>query len=109
MTWDMSEKDRPTAFVDVDNTLLLWPGPVGGGYPKINWPLVDALRTWKTQTKGVVYLWSFGGATHCRAAVIFAKIHDLVDGCVGKPSCIIDDDQAWLGARTTKFLPGDFK
>ena len=109
MTWDMSEKDRPTAFVDIDNTLLLWTGSVGDGTPRVNDRLIGALRAWKAKVKGAVYLWSFGGATHCRNAAKFTLIEDLVDGYVGKPSIIIDDDQSWLGARTAKFLPGDFK
>lgn len=91
-------KNTPVVYVDVDGTLLLWPGKAGrvprpgeaghGELPTLNQPLIDALKRWHRDGK-VLVLWSRGGTEHCRFA---AKLCGLdPDACLPKPKLAIDD------------------
>jgi len=92
MTWEMPYKDAPTLYVDVDGTLLTWPGGVGSGTPKPNEQTVAYIRGWLAQSRARVYIWSFGGAEHAHNAARFCGIENLVSGYIGKPTEILDDD-----------------
>jgi len=89
-------------FVDVDGTLLLWPGKPGrvprhgephyGEPPTINSPLVDALYAWKAVSPGrFLAVWTRGGAEHARMAVALCAINAIVDVCILKPDAFVDD------------------
>ena len=86
-------------FVDVDGTLLLWPGerpgrvprpgePGHGQPPAINRGLVDALKAWHGDGR-VLVIWSRGGIDHCRMAAQLCCLKP--DACVPKPDAAIDD------------------
>ena len=97
-------------FVDVDGTLLFWPGdkpgdvpapgePAYGREPKLNAELVDALMTWRGDNpRSKLFVWSANGADHARWAARFCGLHDRVDGYLDKPQKgdgVIDDKPEW--------------
>jgi len=86
-------------YVDIDGTLLFWPGKSKGtppkkneeGYglkPEVNRPLVAALKAWHKDKRFLAF-WSRGGAEHCRNT---AKLCGLSpDACLPKPYACFDD------------------
>lgn len=85
-------------YVDVDGTLLFWPGKPGrqpgpgeagfGELPKINKPLADCLRSWHKKGRTLV-VWSRGGPEHCKLAAKLCGLNP--DACLYKPEICIDD------------------
>ena len=105
MTWEMPYKDAPTLYVDVDGTLLKWPsGQAGSVRPAINEAAVSYIRQWKLRPKSRVYIWSFGGQEHAENAAEFCCIKHLIDGYIGKPTEILDDDPN-IKARINHRMP----
>ena len=81
----------PTAFVDVDGTLLLWTGKNGAeAAPPINEALILRIRALKADGWDIC-VWSYGSAEHARRAVEYCGIADVVDWCINKPTLIVDD------------------
>lgn len=109
-------------FVDVDDTLILWPGraqvlptrPVSvADTPPINHELVAKLRAWHdSPNHSATYhghrlvgrqlvVWSTGGAVHARRAVNLCGLDDIVDVCLPKPrlkarAVAIDNSHKWF-------------
>jgi len=96
-------KNNAFLYVDVDGTLLKWPGPTPGlrndGTPEINKDLIKQLRKWKERTNGYIIVWSGNGKTHADWAVDFMGIEDLPDFVLGKPNIFIDDTYEWIDTR----------
>lgn len=94
----MKKGETPTIYVDVDGTLLIWPGKAGrppregeagfGEIPKVNAPLVEALRRWHRDGKVLVF-WSRGGTKHCEFAAQLCGLKP--NACLPKPRIAIDD------------------
>lgn len=96
-----------SVYVDVDGTLLLWPGRSPGAVPRpaeaghgeppaVNEPLVDVVKKWHRDGRTPV-VWSQGGAKHARMA---ADLCGLAPGaCLRKPAAVVDDHLTW-------FVPG---
>lgn len=94
----------PTAFFDVDDTLLMWDMPeyaledeivevtCRGLTSKrcINSYNLDLLHKMARSGHGIV-VWSAGGSDWAEAAVIALGIEDIVDVVTGKASYYIDD------------------
>lgn len=85
-------------YVDVDGTLLIWPGEAGrvprpgephhGGPPAINVPLVEQLKAWHRAGRALVF-WSRNGTKHCQMAARLTGLKPLA--CLPKPNAAIDD------------------
>lgn len=86
-------------YVDVDGTLLLWPGdrpgrvprrgePHYGEPPAVNTSLVTELKRWHQPPRTLV-IWSHGGAAHAAMAANLCGLSPAA--CLPKPSCAIDD------------------
>jgi hypothetical protein len=86
-------------YVDIDGTLLIWPGQKSGRPPRrneelygvppsVNEKLANALREWHKSGKSLV-LWSRGGADHCRKAAKMCRLEP--DACLPKPYATFDD------------------
>lgn len=100
-------------FVDVDGTLLLWPGDKPGRPPRpgdtghgeeptVNEAVVARVRELHAQGYQIV-LWSSGGAFHAQDASRRCDIRPLVHAHVAKPSVIIDDAGIrWIDKRYRK-------
>ena len=99
----ITEKDQPTIFCDVDDTLILWSRCVDG-CPAVNGPLCARLEAAKA-VGYCIWLWSFGGPAHAKAAAVYCGITDIVDGYCWKPSIVIDDNHAWLDRRLERQAP----
>lgn len=121
-------------YVDVDGTLLLWPTDPGSPLPReveaarrkayglnlapgteaylprVNTTLVNELLRWAAKRKGVVAIWSMGGAEH---ATLARKLCGLDNFswviCLAKPDMMVDDGARHLMAKHPVVLPGDFK
>ena len=105
MNWPMPEKDHPTAFIDVDHTLLMWGGPVGDvPFPLVNGPLITRIREMKAKGWRIA-VWSYGGELHAKNAVKHCGLENIVDWCCGKPTLIIDDAPDRIWQRAEKQLP----
>ncbi len=102
---EMPEKDIETIYLDVDGTLIQWPGCVGDGEPWANRTLIARLRAWLDEGDRRLFVWSYGGVAHARKAVEFCGIADIVSGCMGKPTVIIDDDLTWFDRRVARHYP----
>ena len=100
-------------YVDVDGTLLIWPGPKPGSAqkdvtPPVNEKLIEALRRWKNYRRvaglepGFLVVWSRGSQAHIDWAIALCRIDDIVDAAVRKPDMAIDDalDMRWFTKRT---------
>lgn len=105
----MKPGETPAIYVDVDGTLLIWPGKPGrvprkgeaghGFPPRINYRLVNALQNWHRCGK-VLVLWSRGGVGHCEYA---ARLCGLApDACLPKPRIAIDDSPKTITAGEKK-------
>lgn len=86
-------------YVDVDGTLLRWPGlkpgrvprpgePGHGARPTVNAELVAALKEWHRAGRTLV-VWSHGGAEHARMAANLCGLSPAA--CLPKPRAAIDD------------------
>jgi len=99
-----SNTDSGMLFVDVDGTLLMWPGKAGrvprkgeehyGEVPNINRAMLETIYEAMTAGRQVV-IWSTGGTDHAKMA---ATLCGLVIGpldeevtCIGKPNVCYDD------------------
>ena len=107
-------------FVDVDGTLLFWPGDELGDVPRpgqrghgqapaVNIELVDALVAWRGETPlSKLFVWSANGAEHARWAARVCGLQDLADGYLDKPQKgdgVIDDKPEWH-RRFARLTPG---
>lgn len=95
----VSIEQYTSIYVDVDGTLLFWPGKKKGHVPRpgekeygkapeINQPLVNALKNWH-KGNNVLVLWSKGGVEHCEKAASRCDLNP--DACLPKPQVAIDD------------------
>ena len=100
-------------YVDVDGTLLIWPGPKPGSAqkgvtPPVNEKLIDGLYFWKLSRiaarlePGWLVVWSRGSQAHIDWAVDLCDIRSIVDVAIRKPDMAIDDalDMRWFTKRT---------
>lgn len=92
-------------YVDVDGTLLLWPGgrpgrvprrtePGFGESPAINSALVASLIEWKISEVAegrTLVVWSHGGRGHAELAGRLTGLTPYVDAFLPKPRLWIDD------------------
>lgn len=90
-----------SVYVDVDGTLLIWPGsdpgrmPLFGehGYgqqPTINRELVEQLKKWKKSgPDNTLVIWSRNGTKHAFRAAAACEL--TADACLPKPDVAIDD------------------
>ena len=91
------ETHRP-AYVDVDGTLVIWPGPKAGRVPRRNHPHCGELPAINHELVNKlikqderIIVWSRGGAKHAKDAAEFCGIMHLVIACLEKPRTVIDD------------------
>ena len=100
-----------TVYVDVDGTLLIWPGPRPGRVPRkgelefglppaVNTKLVKRLRDSGAQ----IIIWSRGGEAHAEYAARFCGLDDIVTACLTKPDLIVDDGQLEQKRLPTLFV-----
>ena len=96
----MGSASTNTICVDVDGTLILWPGKAGrvprDGQGRmvydiytVNHALVKALKRWRERTSGQIVIWTWGGKEHAERAAKWCGIDHAV--CIGKPDYVIDD------------------
>jgi hypothetical protein len=107
--------DKPTLYVDVDDTLVMWNAheaaegaaendflnlPSAGEIVTVfpHRPHINILRQFKARGQNVV-VWSQGGSDWAETVVKALGIEHLVDAIVTKPNWFIDDIPA------TVFLP----
>lgn len=101
--------EHATVYVDVDGTLVKWPGDFPGRLPRKpdepgfgkpplpNEKLIGWLR--EQHEKGTeIYIWSRGGSQHAKNMSEFVNIDDIVKGYLTKPHMVIDDDPNWIAA-----------
>ena len=92
-------------YVDVDGTLLLWPGKVpprnSHDYRNapVNKPLVLAIKEWH-RGRNVLVLWSRGGKEHCEFAAKRCGLKP--DACIPKPRICVDDALQTITAGNAK-------
>ena len=101
----------PTAFFDVDDTLLLWDIPEGceytitvscRGFSELLAPNtynIELLKKFATRGHSVV-VWSAGGSDWAEAAVKALNLEKYVEVCTSKPNYYIDDianPKEWIG------------
>lgn len=115
--WEQGPEDfklpwpkKTPVYVDVDGTLILWPGDNPGRLPRkptelgfgvapiVNYDLLLKLRKLYKTGKYEIYVWSWGGAEHARNMVKLARIEDIVSGCLTKPFIVFDDNWDWINA-----------
>ncbi len=104
--------NHKTIYVDVDGTLLLWPGGRPGRVPRkgesgfgappaINEKLVNALKLWKlaeVDQGRTLVIWSHGGRVHAELAGRLTGLSQYVDAFLPKPRLWIDDHKTpWAG------------
>ena len=106
-------------YVDVDGTLLIWPGPKPGQsqahrgvIPPVNEKLITALYAWKLRrasgglkNETMLVVWSRGSMSHIKWAVTLCDIWDIVDLVTRKPDMVVDDGFNWWDRRTEKVPP----
>jgi len=117
----MKPRDTRTIFVDVDGTLLFWPGKNPGGPPRngeegygkepeVNVGLVEHIRE-KIKEGVTVVVWITGGPEHAKMAVrLCGLINERVNGkilCCGKPGTCFDDGDPFRRAEVVKVDPAD--
>lgn len=101
----------PTAFFDIDDTLVMWSIPENckytvsitcRGFSELLAPNVhniDLLKKMATRGHAIV-VWSAGGSDWAEAVVKALKLEEYVDVITGKPSYYIDDianPKEWIG------------
>lgn len=115
-------------YVDVDGTLLLWPGNPGAPtqqqvenamkayrsepffdelMPAVNVELVDRLKDWQQRSGGCIVIWSMGGKAHAEMARAFCGL--LMATCLAKPDIAIDDGGENFLRKLPVVLPGNFR
>jgi hypothetical protein len=87
--------------VDVDGTLLLWPGETPGikndNPPEINWPVVFLLRNFREDyPDAFIAVWSANGLKHAEYATAICGLEETVTCCLPKPVLFIDDAFGWF-------------
>ncbi len=98
---------RQTVYVDVDGTLVFWPGNRPGRYPRkgesghgedpaINTKLVERLKA----SDADIVIWSRGGKTHAEWAAKFCDIDAVA--CLSKPDLMVDDGRRWMDTSHSK-------
>lgn len=95
---------KKSIFIDVDGTLLFWPGKPGrvprrgeAGYgkdPEVNRALCDKIIDWHRQGCHIT-VWSTGGEDHAKWAVNFSNMSLYVNHICSKPQLVIDDNKNW--------------
>lgn len=109
--------DRPSAYFDCDDTLLMWKpvegqpavrivGPTGKVfYSTPHQSHIDQLVEHSRRGHRIV-CWSAGGAEWCKAVVEALGLTPYVDLVCAKPTWIYDDKPAsdWLGDDKRSFL-----
>ena len=85
-----------SVFVDIDGTLLRWPGNIlGSGMPQLDLELLarlDALRAVGIQ----VVLWTGQGKQYADYVVDRFNIREHFDAVLAKPHVILDDAPDWF-------------
>lgn len=107
---------EPTAYFDVDDTLVLWiePGQPGDIYVtdpfdgvtvllKRHKKHIAALKALKDQ-KHTIVVWSAAGAVWAKAVVEALELVPFVDLVITKPHKAFDDLPAEQGICTTTYL-----
>ena len=99
---DIMNKD--VVYVDVDGTLLLWPGTTPGFRneyePIVNVALVKALQAWhRVDPTRTLVVWSANGASHAVYATMKANISNIVTVHLTKPQVFVDDSMQWYEDR----------
>lgn len=118
--------ETPTIYVDVDGTLVFWPGPDPGEapipwhpslapssrhpWPAINQPLVDRLNAWYRPHSRCLVVWSRAGALHARQVAQYCGL--TAHAYLPKPRMAIDDKPRTVQAGDPKGFevigPNDF-
>ncbi len=99
---------KNTICIDVDGTLLLWPG--GNDHVRERDVIPTVRKSVKERIeylysrRHTVILWSANGKEHAEWAAKFANIEDSVSLCCAKPIAFIDDHYMWLD-RITRIDP----
>ena len=102
--------DYEALYVDVDGTLVFWPGgkpgrvprkgePHHGELPARNVALIAALQAWWRRERQLV-VWTAGGQRHAKWAVDYCGIASITTAALAKPSIIVDDGFKWMQRRT---------
>lgn len=99
-------------YVDVDLTLIMWPGkPVictslktlKASDAELNEPLAETLRLWWLGNNGAereLVIWSANGSEHAHAAARWARLDGMASACLTKPHALVDDNELWIKKRT---------
>lgn len=95
----LKKDETPAIYVDVDGTIVFWPDPSPGrammpgdpriGGPRINQPMVDALKRFYVPGKTCLVIWSRGGAVHAKKMAEFCGLS--ADAYLPKPRLVVDD------------------
>ncbi len=96
-----------TIYVDVDGTLVFWPGNRPGRYPRkgesgygedpaINAKLVERLNA----SDADIVIWSRSGKAHAEWAAKYCNINAIA--CLSKPNLMVDDSMKWIDANHSK-------
>lgn len=100
----LPKKDN-VLYVDVDGTLLLWPGddpgsvprpgePGHGQAPTINTAVVMLINA-RHSAGWQIIVWSNGGARHAELAAKHAGVFNLCHACLAKPRAMVDNAWSW--------------
>ena len=90
--------NTPTAFFDVDDTLVMWRTPefneettkIAGNNYIINWNNVNYLRKLHNRRHYII-VWSKAGTQWCKDVVEGLDLQNHVDCIISKPTYYIDD------------------
>lgn len=101
-----------TIFIDVDGTLVFWPGKDPGvktstTTPEINTKLIEKIIEWKKQGNDII-VWSAAGKVHAKWVVGYVGIEKYVDYISAKPNIYVDDNFRWCD-RIERIDPNNFR
>jgi hypothetical protein len=106
----LKRDETPTIYADVDGSIVFWPDPSPGrammpgdkrtGGPRINQPMVDALKKFYVPGKTCLVIWSRGGAAHAKKMADFCGL--TADAYLPKPRICIDDKAQTVTAGHVK-------
>lgn len=106
-------KDRPTVFIDVDDTLIMWKYPEHwddtikiSTYGDVSYEVaphrghIEVIKQFKARGHNVV-IWSAGGSNWAKAVVDALKLNRYVNAIMPKPFWYYDDLEVdeWIGKR----------
>lgn len=113
----------PSAYFDVDDTIIEWNRPVDGesdlveiecrdirAIYKVNKHNIDYLH--KLASRGhAIILWSAGRSDWAEAVCYALKLNNVVDACLSKPTYYVDDRPCteWMGKHKFYTITGEYQ